>query len=145
MVEGGVVLEGARARESRRRGGLVCLRSTLSTLDFGVKGRLIATAPWALRLAEPHQGWGRRRVSGTVNVDEQRLGHQRNTESLSWTRPSSCGTGGSVEVAFEGDAVTMRDGKDPDGTVLRFTDGEWAAFIAGVNAGEFDAPRGCVG
>ncbi|MGI5274709.1 DUF397 domain-containing protein [Nonomuraea sp. CA-218870] len=35
-------------------------------------------------------------------------------------------------------SVLMRDGKDPDGPTLRFTYGEWCAFVAGVVAGEFD-------
>jgi hypothetical protein len=34
----------------------------------------------------------------------------------------------------------MRDGKNPDGPVLVFTPGEWAAFTAGVRDGEFDRP-----
>lgn len=32
----------------------------------------------------------------------------------------------------------MRDGKDRGGPVLRFTAGEWAVFVAGVKAGDFD-------
>lgn len=39
----------------------------------------------------------------------------------------------------------VRDGGDPDGPVLRFTDGEWAAFVAGVNAGEFDVGKNRAG
>ncbi|GAA5076887.1 DUF397 domain-containing protein [Thermocatellispora tengchongensis] len=46
--------------------------------------------------------------------------------------------GGCVEVAIGDDGVAVRDSKDPSGPVLRFTDLEWAAFIAGVHAGEFD-------
>jgi hypothetical protein len=43
-----------------------------------------------------------------------------------------------VEVGFETSAVLMRDSKDKDGPVLRFTVEEWKAFLAGVKAGEFD-------
>ncbi|HXL89674.1 MAG TPA: DUF397 domain-containing protein [Streptosporangiaceae bacterium] len=43
-----------------------------------------------------------------------------------------------VEVGFETSAVLMRDSKDQDGPVLRFTVEEWRAFLAGVKAGEFD-------
>jgi hypothetical protein len=43
-----------------------------------------------------------------------------------------------VEVGFEMSAVLMRDSKDQDGPVLRFTVEEWKAFVAGVKAGEFD-------
>lgn len=44
-----------------------------------------------------------------------------------------------VEVAFleDGD-VLMRDSKDPDGTVLRFTRSEWDAFVEGVQMGAFE-------
>jgi hypothetical protein len=43
-----------------------------------------------------------------------------------------------VEVGFVTSAVLMRDSKDQDGPVLRFTVAEWEAFLAGVKAGEFD-------
>lgn len=39
------------------------------------------------------------------------------------------------------DAVVVRDSKRPDQPVLRFTTDEWAAFVSGVRAGEFD-PHG---
>lgn len=48
----------------------------------------------------------------------------------------------SVEVALlDAGHVALRDGKDPDGAVLVFTPGEWAAFTAGVHDGEFDRPE----
>mgnify|MGYP003449227524 CR=1 FL=1 len=34
--------------------------------------------------------------------------------------------------------ILVRDSKDPDGSVLRFTAAEWQAFIAGAKDGEFD-------
>jgi hypothetical protein len=43
-----------------------------------------------------------------------------------------------VEVARLGDAIAVRDSKDPDGPVLTFTRGEWQAFLAGAVKGEFD-------
>lgn len=47
-----------------------------------------------------------------------------------------------VEVAAETDDVNheivVRDSKDQDGPVLRFTPAEWVAFIKGVKDGEFD-------
>lgn len=52
--------------------------------------------------------------------------------------PFSGGNGACVEVAMLDDAVAVRDSKDPDGPVLRFTPAEWAAFTAGVVAGEFE-------
>ena len=45
--------------------------------------------------------------------------------------------GPTVEVAFVGDQIAVRDSTDPE-AVLLFTQGEWDAFLAGVNDGEFD-------
>ncbi|MEV2223682.1 DUF397 domain-containing protein [Nocardia vinacea] len=46
-----------------------------------------------------------------------------------------------VEVAFlDGGMVGVRDSKNPTGPALVFTPGEWEAFTAGVNDGEFDRP-----
>ncbi|BEL12685.1 DUF397 domain-containing protein [Actinoplanes sichuanensis] len=52
----------------------------------------------------------------------------------------SGGNGGDcVEVAANlPGIVAIRDTKDPGGATLVFTDEEWAAFLAGVRAGEFD-------
>ena len=46
--------------------------------------------------------------------------------------------GSTVEVAFLNDLIGLRDGKDPDGPVLVFTQGEWDAFVGGAQDGEFD-------
>ncbi|GAA1837643.1 hypothetical protein GCM10009836_15440 [Pseudonocardia ailaonensis] len=52
--------------------------------------------------------------------------------------PSSfCQSGACVEVAHRDDQVLVRDSKDPDGPVLRFTSDEWIAFLRGAEAGEF--------
>ncbi|MER7452730.1 DUF397 domain-containing protein [Nocardia beijingensis] len=56
---------------------------------------------------------------------------------------SSRSSGGKecVEVAFlEGGRVGVRDSKNPTGPALVFTPGEWDAFTAGVNDGEFERP-----
>jgi Domain of unknown function (DUF397) len=53
-----------------------------------------------------------------------------------WRKSSYSEANGCVEVARPG-PVLVRDSKDPDGPVLSFTPGEWAAFTAGVRAGEF--------
>ena len=57
-----------------------------------------------------------------------------------WRKSSfSVAAGECVEVAVLGDdCVGVRDSKDPEGGVLRFSRGELAAFLAGVKAGEFD-------
>ncbi len=43
-----------------------------------------------------------------------------------------------VEVGSVVAEVLLRDSKDPEGPVLRFTSNEWNAFLAGAKAGEFD-------
>ena len=53
---------------------------------------------------------------------------------------SFCSGGGCVEVGqLPGGSVALRDSKDPERrATLEFTHQEWAAFVAGVKAGEFD-------
>lgn len=51
----------------------------------------------------------------------------------------SNGSGNCVEVALLPDGGwAVRDSKNPDGPVLFFTPGEVAAFVGGVQDGEFD-------
>jgi hypothetical protein len=57
-----------------------------------------------------------------------------------WRKSSfSNGTGGNcVEVADLADGSrAVRDSKDRTGPILIFTAAEWAAFTAGIHAGEF--------
>ena len=57
-----------------------------------------------------------------------------------WIKSSlSFSNGNCVEVADLPDGeIGVRDSKDPEGSVLRFTSGEWHAFLGGVRNGEFD-------
>jgi hypothetical protein len=80
-----------------------------------------------------------------VSLDERCPSFRTDSESTPRREPSPCSTTGRIEVAFDGGAVMVRDGRDPDGPALRFTGGEWAAFVAGVNAGEFDVGRNRAG
>lgn len=58
-----------------------------------------------------------------------------------WRRAPDAGEG-AVEVALLAEGhVALRNAADPEGTVLVFTPGEWTAFTAGVDDGEFDRPR----
>jgi uncharacterized protein DUF397 len=57
-----------------------------------------------------------------------------------WQKSSYSGANGCVEVAMAADGVGLRDTKDREGPVLRFSPEEWDAFIAGVRNGEFDLP-----
>jgi hypothetical protein len=52
------------------------------------------------------------------------------------TRSSS--NGQCVEVMITDDAVLVRDTKDRSKPSHRFTHEEWAAFVGGVQGGEFD-------
>lgn len=59
---------------------------------------------------------------------------------LSWIKSSlSFANGDCVEVANlpDGD-IGVRDSKNSEGAILRFTPGEWHAFLGGVRNGEFD-------
>jgi len=57
-----------------------------------------------------------------------------------WVRSSlSFSNGNCVEVAeLPGGCVAVRNSRDPQGPVLRFTPHEWDAFIGGARLGEFD-------
>jgi hypothetical protein len=61
-------------------------------------------------------------------------------DHVTWHKSSySNGTGGAcVEVADLDTHRAVRDSKNPTGPALVFTATEWAAFTAGVRAGEFD-------
>jgi hypothetical protein len=50
--------------------------------------------------------------------------------------------GNCVEVAFDAEAVRVRNSQDPDGAVLSFSHSEWRAFLAGV-AGSRPGPGLC--
>jgi Domain of unknown function (DUF397) len=56
-----------------------------------------------------------------------------------WRKSTYSNTQGAcTEVARLDDGCAVRDSKDRTGPALRFTASEWAAFTAGVRAGEFD-------
>ncbi|MFD8697030.1 DUF397 domain-containing protein [Kitasatospora purpeofusca] len=59
---------------------------------------------------------------------------------VSWRKSSYSDNGGQcVEVAPDVPGlVPVRDSKDPSGSVLVFPVDAWSAFVAGVQAGEFD-------
>lgn len=57
-----------------------------------------------------------------------------------WVKSSlSFSNSNCVEVTGLPDGqVGVRHSKEPQGPVLRFTPGEWSAFLSGVRNGEFD-------
>ena len=84
------------------------------------------------------------REGGVAWMDSTKLElYARDLSGLQWRKssrsanddpPDNC-----VEAAtFPGGAVAVRDSKNRTGPLLRFTPTEWAAFTAGVRAGEFN-------
>ncbi|HEY2575995.1 MAG TPA: DUF397 domain-containing protein [Streptosporangiaceae bacterium] len=64
----------------------------------------------------------------------------RTTPASHWVKSSlSFANGNCVEVAglSEGE-IGVRNSRESDGPVLRFTPDEWHAFLGGVRNGEFD-------
>jgi hypothetical protein len=64
----------------------------------------------------------------------------RPDSELRWFKSSlSFSNSNCVEVASLADGeIGVRDSKDAEGAVLRFTSDEWRAFLGGVRNGEFD-------
>ena len=50
----------------------------------------------------------------------------------------STANGACVEVAELDAAIGVRDSKDPESPVLRFTGTDWQGFVASAKAGSFD-------
>jgi hypothetical protein len=64
----------------------------------------------------------------------------RPESELHWFKSSlSFSNSNCVEVAgLPNGGIGVRDSKDAEGPVLRFTPDEWCAFLGGVQNGEFD-------
>ena len=60
--------------------------------------------------------------------------------SAVWVKSSlSYANGNCVEVSdLPGGLIGVRNSRDREGLVLRFTADEWHAFVAGMHKGEFD-------
>jgi Domain of unknown function (DUF397) len=73
-------------------------------------------------------------VSAKITLTDEERGR------LAWRKATmSTNNGACVEVAsVAGEAVAVRDSKDPGGHVLVYTLSEWSAFINGARNGEFD-------
>lgn len=61
-------------------------------------------------------------------------------DSPRWVKSSlSFANGNCIQIAeLDGGAIGVRNSRDPDGPVLRFTRDEWKAFVGGARLGEFD-------
>ncbi|WP_433266883.1 DUF397 domain-containing protein [Actinosynnema sp. CS-041913] len=57
-------------------------------------------------------------------------------KALTWRKSSYSGEGGSncVKVAQAGQAVAVRDSKNPTGPVIAFPVGKWQAFVTAHRA-----------
>jgi len=62
------------------------------------------------------------------------------SEHVGWRKSSRCESSACVEVAIGDGDVEVRNSTDP-ATTLTFSPDEWAVFIAGVKAGEFDGDQ----
>ncbi len=67
-------------------------------------------------------------------------GSEKTVTDVLWIKSSlSFCNSNCVEVSSLTDGqIGVRDSKDSEGAVLRFTSGEWHAFLGGVRNGEFD-------
>jgi Domain of unknown function (DUF397) len=56
-----------------------------------------------------------------------------------WTRAKNCSANSCIEVRRYGDGVVgIRNPKNSHGFATLSSPDEWAAFVAGVKAGDFD-------
>jgi hypothetical protein len=61
--------------------------------------------------------------------------------NASWITARACNNSACVQVAhLPGGMVAVRDSKDTAKAAHVFDSEEWAAFVTGVKAGEFDLP-----
>jgi hypothetical protein len=64
--------------------------------------------------------------------------HFQDAQWLKSSRSNGNGGNNCVEVAIAGAAVAVRDSKNPDGPVLRFTSAAWESFVGDAKSGDFD-------
>lgn len=55
-----------------------------------------------------------------------------------WRRAAGCESSNCAEIAIDDDVIEIRNSSARDAGTASFTRSEWAAFIGGVKAGEFD-------
>jgi hypothetical protein len=56
-----------------------------------------------------------------------------NPAQLTWTKSTRSGNGDAcVEIARDGKVVLVRDSKDQNGAILRFSRTDWRTFVATV-------------
>jgi hypothetical protein len=63
------------------------------------------------------------------------------TTNTKWITSRACNNSACVQVAYLPDGmVALRDSKNTAKAAHLFDSEEWAAFVTGVKAGEFDLP-----
>jgi hypothetical protein len=63
-------------------------------------------------------------------------------EGFNWRKARrSMNNGNCAEVAVENGIVALRDSKDPQGPVLRYSASSWGSFLAAARIGSFDKLR----
>jgi hypothetical protein len=63
-------------------------------------------------------------------------------EAIHWRKAlRSVGNGNCVEVGPVAAGVVVRDSKDPDGLVIRYSPNSWELFITQAQSGFFDFPH----
>jgi Domain of unknown function (DUF397) len=78
-------------------------------------------------------------LPGTAAGPRREAVHMADLSQAEWRKSTYSANNGCVEVAFvDDDGVAVRDSKDRSGPVLLFRSHEWATFVRGVRAGEFD-------
>jgi Domain of unknown function (DUF397) len=66
-----------------------------------------------------------------------------NPSEAVWITSRACNNSACVQVAhLPGGMVAVRDSKDTTKAAHVFDSQEWAAFVTGVKAGEFELPTG---
>ncbi|WP_305786632.1 DUF397 domain-containing protein [Symbioplanes lichenis] len=66
---------------------------------------------------------------------------EKNSSESKWRTAKACAAQNCVQVAFIDGGIALRDSKNPDGGILRYSLREWRDFVAGVREGEFDDAR----
>ncbi|GAA3617624.1 hypothetical protein GCM10022223_37840 [Kineosporia mesophila] len=65
------------------------------------------------------------------------MSESNTTDTTQWQKSSFSGDQNCVEVRRNGDRIEVRDTKNRAAGVQSYTFAEWAAFEAGIGAGEF--------
>lgn len=58
--------------------------------------------------------------------------------NVDWHTSTFCAAGNCIQVAEIDGSIAVRDSKNPQGPVLRYSPAEWQAFLDGVENGDFD-------